>query len=202
MRKSGVVVLMGMCAIAGLPGLTSARGLLGERYGSLYLGMTRPGDSTIRSIDSAVVGFGADLNLPLKEDIDLNFSISHQELDGDTALGQSVNVDTTAFIGGANLLLQPGEKVCPFAIGRVGIVDVDGDTEGMIALGGAVQVDLTKDAAVTPSLVFHHIDDTDDLVLGADGNLWLSDSVFAIAGIAVGFDEGDLIFTLGAGLAF
>jgi len=203
MRKRTILVLWVLGVVVSVQSAAVARGLLGERYANVQFGVTRPGDSLVRSIDSSVIGFGAGLNLPVKDNVDLTFAFSHQELDGDTWWGGDVSVDSNAFLGGANLLLRPGQETCPFLIGRFGLVDSDAvDTEPMIALGGGVQFDVSENGAVTPTLVFEHVDDVDDLVLGVDGNVWFSDKFVGLAGVAVGFDEGDLAFTLGVGFAF
>jgi len=203
MRKRTILVLVILTSLMGTQRAATARGLLGERYAGIQFGITRPGDSLVRNIDSSVIGLGVELNLPASDSVDLAFSFSHQELDGTAAWGRNVSVDTNAFLGGANLLLSPDQKTCPFLIGRFGVVDMDNaDTEPMIVVGGGVQLDITETGAVTPSLVFQHVDDVDDVVLSVEGNKWFSDNFVGLAGIGVGFDEGDLMFTFGVGLAF
>jgi len=197
MKKNVTMAVLGVCAIVALCETASARGLLGERYASAFFGLTKFGDSMM---DSTGTGFGAGLNLPVDERLDLNFALSHQEIDRD--VWWSDDIDATTFLGGANIVVKPGEKYCPFIIGRLGVIDVDSDKEGMFALGGAVEVDLTEETAVTPSLVFEHADDTNDIVLGVDGNYWFTKRFFALAGCAIGFDDGDFAFTLGAGFNF
>ncbi len=182
----------------------SARGLLGERYANLQFGITRPGNSAARAIDDSAVGVGAGLNWPVNDSVDLNFAFAHQEFAGRSVWGSYRDIETNSLIGGANLLVSPGEQTCPFLAGRFGLVHSNGsnDIDPLVALGGGVQFDLTDSAAVTPSLIFHHVDETDDLVLSLDGNLWIAEDLVALGGVGVGFDEGDLLFTLGVGLAF
>ncbi|MBN1362106.1 MAG: hypothetical protein JW993_16040 [Sedimentisphaerales bacterium] len=192
------LVVTTVCITALGASAVDARGLLGERYGSLQLGVTRPGNSRLRSIDSSVIGFGAGLNVPVTGNVDLAFVVSREELSGGL-----VDVESTSFQGGANYLISPESQTCPFLIGRLGIVDTSpGDSDPMIALGGGIEFDLNDKAALTPSLVFVHIDDADDLILSGEGNYWITERVFGLAGLGIGLDEGDIVFTIGAGLQF
>jgi len=197
-RNATRLVATVVCIIGLGSSAVEARGLLGERYGSLHLGVTRPGNSRLREIDSSVIGFGASMNLPVTGNVDLNFALSREELDGGT-----FEIDLTSFQGGVNYLISPESETCPFLIGRLGIVDTSpGDSDPMIALGGGIEFGLNDKTALTPSLVFMHVDDADDLILSGEGNYWITESVFGVAGLGIGLDEGDIVVTLGAGVRF
>ncbi len=204
MRNHVTLSVLVVCTMIGLSlKNVSARGLLGERYGGLSVSMTRPGDDFLRSIDNSVISYGANLNLPVHEKVDVTLAVSHQEFEGNLAGWGEISIGTTTFLAGANVLLRPDQKYCPFVIGRAGVVDVDdGDSEAIIMLGGGIEMDLTENAAVTPSLVFEHVDDINEFVLELDGNLWFTENFFGLAGIGYGLDEGDVMFGFGVGLSF
>lgn len=196
-RKATLLCWVGLGIIAMGSATVSARGLLGERYGTLQLGVTRPGDSAVRAIDSSIFGFGAGMNWPMDRHVDLNIAFARDEFSGN-----GDDVKSTAFMVGANVFRSPRDKVGPFLIGRFGIFDTtDGTTEPFVALGGAVQFDLTPEAAVTPGLVYVNTDKS-DLILAVRGNYWFTDRFFGLTGVALGLDKGDLTLTLGAGVEF
>jgi hypothetical protein len=196
-KRLTTLSVLAACILATGSSPADARGLLGEPYGSFRLGTTRPGESAVRAIDNSILGFGAGVNWPVDNNIDLNFSFSREKLSG-----AGLDVKSTAFTVGANVFASPRDRVCPFLIGRFGLFDTaPGGTDPLVAFGGAVQFDLTREAALTPSLVFVHAGDG-DVILSGEGNYWFTDRVFGLAGIAIGLDEGDVAFTLGAGLHF
>lgn len=197
-RRVAILGLLAGCTVALGPTTAHARGLLGERYASVQLGLTRPGNSRLRGIDSSVFGFGAGLNWPVAERVDLNVAFTREELDGRT-----FDITSTAVIGGANYLIWPDGRTCPFLAGRLGIVDADpGGSDPLIAFGGGLQFDVNEKAALTPSLTFIHVDDASDVVLAGEGNYWITDRFFGLAGLGFGLDEGDIVLTVGAGLQF
>ena len=197
-RIAAVVCLMVVCVVF-LPVETAqARGLLGEQFAAAQLSFTRPGDAILRDIDDSVWGFGARVNVPATERIDFSASLARTSLEGG-----STDIDTSTFLVGVNVMLSPLKPVCPFIIGRLGLLDTNpGDTDPMISLGAGVQYDFMENAALTPSLVFTHADDYDDVILGLEGNYWFTDKVFGIAGLAVGIDSEDVGLTIGAGMRF
>jgi hypothetical protein len=175
-----------------------ARGLLGVRYGTAQVTVTRPGDSALRDIDDSVWGFMGTVNIPATDRIDFSASVSRRSFEGG-----GTDIDTAVFLGGVNVALSPLDPVCPFIIGRIGLVDTDpGDTDPLISFGVGVQYDFTEEAALTPSLVFTHVDDYDDVILGLEANYWFNDRIFGIGGLAIGIDDEDIGLMFGAGLEF
>lgn len=197
-RTAAILCLLVVCIMMLGADTAQARGLLGQRYASGQLTFTRPGDATLRAIDNSVWGFAATGNFPATDRVDVTASVSRRSLEG-----HGIDIDTSAFLGGVNVMLSPLDPVCPFIIGRIGLVDTNpGDTDPLISLGAGVQYDFTAAAALTPSLVYTHVDDYDDVILGLEGNYWFTDRVFGIGSLAVGIDDEDVGFMIGAGVEF
>ncbi len=217
-RRSSILTLLALCLSACYPVVVQGRGLLGERYVDVLIGVTKPGDDVLEELDNSIMLFGAELNWPLRRDVDLNVSASHEEIDGtlSDAFGVArLQAQFTSVLVGANFQFRPEEKVNPFLIGRFGLVhtqieeregalgtDIQTETDAGVVLGAGVEFDLNKDAAVTPSLTYQRAGDADDVILGADVNVWFTDALFALGGLAIGFEEADLTFFIGAGLGF
>jgi opacity protein-like surface antigen len=209
-----LLVFVSVCASSSV----QACGLLGERYASALVGFTRPGNDWLDNVDDSILHLGAGLNWPVRDDLDVVVSLSHQRLDGTaySLMGGSDRLEatTTGVFAGVNLQLRPGESVNPFLIGRMGLVRSEGeregpagtdswdDTDGALAAGAGVQFDAAKDVAVAPSFVYHRTGGADDISLGTEVSLCLAERIFGLGGLSVGFHEGDVSFFLGAGLKF
>jgi len=177
---------------------TQARGLLGQRYAAGLFSVTRPGNKMLRAIDDSVFGFGATVNFPTTDRVDTIVAFNRQNFEGG-----GTDIDTTMLAGGVNVMLSPLDPFCPFVIGRVGFSTADpGDTDAMISLGLGAQYDVAANAALTPSIVYTHVDDYDDVILSIEGNYWFTDRIFGVTGLGVGVDKEDIAFTIGAGVSF
>jgi opacity protein-like surface antigen len=190
-----------------------ARGLLGERYADVFIGMTKPDSRPYEQAPDTILLFGGDLNWPVSQGLDLHLDLGHERFDETDFEGTA----TSALVG-VNAHFRPGKPVNPFVIARFGIVassveepdyvtSPDSDDTGLgLMVGGGAEFEIGPSAAVRPSLVYQRLsaegEDVDDAVLGLDGNLWFTKNVFGLAGVAIGLTEGDFTLFGGVGLGF
>ena len=69
-------------------------------------------------------------------------------------------------------------------------------------LGGGLEMVVSPQMSVRPSLWYQDIDGWNYLELQADVNIWLSDSVFIALNTGYAFKDRDVIYCIGVGGAF
>lgn len=105
--KKIMAVLMALAAAN-----AHARGLLGERYASVSVSASRPGEASVRAFDDTVMSGSAGVNVPLAPNWDVGVGGKFTQLKGKSG-GISVDTDSTgAWVAGA-LHLAPAHRFDP-----------------------------------------------------------------------------------------
>ena len=188
-----------------------AQGLLGKRYAGFMIGQTNPGDNDVERIDDAILELGAEVNIPINPNADVNFSTSYAKLDGEVA---RIDVEATAIglLGGINYHFSPERNINPYIGVDAGIVrrdvEVSGsgndedETDFAFSLGGGMEIDLSPQVALRPSMGYSRVGDDDDIHTGISLSYWFNQNVFGLVGLSYAFDEGDLTYGVGLGMGF
>lgn len=191
----------------------SAQGLLGKRYAGIQIAQANPGEEFVEEIDNSILQLCGGINLPVNTNTDAQIILSYAKLDGDY---HDIDVDA-AFKGaicGISYHFTPEQRANPFIGVRAGLVIIDAkasvegynksedETNFAFSLATGVEIDLSKEAAIRPTVEYLSIDNEDDFITGISANYWFNDSIFSGLGTSYAFDHGDISYSASIGFNF
>jgi len=200
-----------------IPIALDARGIIGERFIGISVGVERPGDSFVRSIDDSVFSGGVGLNIPVDQNISWSTSFGFARLDGSfTQEGFLIDVEGTAIGAQTGPVYQflPEEQINPYVFGGAGFVrskveakfmgfkEKETETDFAFSVGGGVEISVGDRVAVLPEIYYFRVGNEDDFVGAVSGILWITDAFFTSARVFYGFDEGNSGVSVGVALTF
>lgn len=195
----------------------NAQGLLGKRYTSFSIGIQKPGDDYVKQVDDSILQLGGQINLPVNSNVDANFTLSYEQLDGDDDQGLDFEGTSKSVVGGVVYHFTPDQKINPFVGVGVGFVSVDieatavgfhstsDETDLGFSLVTGIEIDLNSRIAIRPTLGYYRIENEyndDDFTTGVSFNVWFNNSVFGGIRTTYALDEGDVTILAGLGLGF
>ncbi len=193
----------------------NARGLMNERFASIGYGIFKPGDDSIKDIDDSITAIIAQVNIPMNERVDLNFSFSQQKLEGTDPIGDSYEVTSDAIGISAYYTLESKlENMKPYIFGGLsrvssdvnatigGLPYSDEQTDTGYNIGLGLEKNLTASAAATASISYETIDSESDIGVNVFLNNWFTDTLGAVLGAGYYTDDGDMLFHVAVTIGF
>jgi hypothetical protein len=143
--------------------------------------------------------------------LDSVWSMAYSTLDGssDTV---TMDIQVLAVSGGVNFYLGSSERFNPYVGVQTGYVwsettaNLPRYQDGRYSKGGTVgveigaEIEVARSTTVRPSLAHDWIEDGDDVIAGVELSHWFGVLPLCTAFVGYGFDQGDLMATIGLGI--